>query len=300
MAGIRGFFARRDVLEVETPVLSAATAADPHLHSLETTLNTGGAPRRLYLHTSPESAMKRLLAAGTGSIYQLGKVFRDDEAGRLHNPEFTLLEWYRCGYDHRALMDEVEALIDEILGTGPARRVAYFDIFEELTGLDPARAGVDRLRACVRAHGYRGADEAEDRDVYIDFLMSHVVSPRLGHDGPTFVYDFPASQAAMARIRPGCPPVAERFELFIKGIELANGYHELTDPVEQRRRFMEDNRRRELARRPLVLPDERLLAALEYGLPPCAGAALGVDRLVCLRVGASALSDVVAFPVQVA
>lgn len=301
LARIREFFAQRGVLEVETPILSAATVTDPHLHSLETVVG-GGVAQRMYLHTSPEFAMKRLLAAGSGSIYQLCKVFRDEESGRLHNPEFTLLEWYRCDYDHHALMGEVEALLGEILGTGPAQRHAYFDVFERFTGLDLRDATVIELRACARGHGYRGRDQASAAawDLYADFLMSYLVTPHLGHDRPAFVYDFPASQAAMARVRPGAPAVAERFELFVKGVELANGYHELADPAEQRRRFMEDNRQRELARRALVEQDERLLAALEQGLPDCAGVAMGVDRLVYLLVQAASLSDVLAFPVQVA
>jgi len=303
LARIRAFFACRGVLEVETPILCASTATDPHLHSLRTTLGgVGGASRSLYLHTSPEFAMKRLLAAGAGPIYQLCKVFRDGESGRLHNPEFTLLEWYRPGYDHHALMDEVEALVDELLATGAAERRSYFDVFEQHTGLNPARATVDRLRACARDHGFHGSEALSqgDRDLYADFLMGHVVCPHLGHERPVFVSDFPATQAAMARIRPGDPPVAERFELFIKGIELANGYHELTDAAEQRARFVEDNRRRELALSPVVLPDERLLAALDQGLPACSGVALGVDRLMFLLVNATALSDVLSFPVQMA
>lgn len=301
MARIRAFFARRGVLEVETPILCAATTTDIHLDSLETLVTGPGGRRRVYLHTSPEFAMKRLLAAGAGSIYQLCKVFRDGEAGRLHNPEFTMLEWYRCGYDHHALMDEVEALIAELLGTGPARRRTYVDVFERFTGLDPAGAGMDRLHACARDHGFDAQGPPEvARELYTDFLMGHVIAPRLGHDEPEFVYDFPASQAAMARIRPGDPPVAERFELFIKGAELANGYHELTDAAQQRRRFAADNRRRELLQRPAVSFDERLLAALAQGMPQCAGVALGVDRLMCLVVQATDLADVMAFPLEVA
>lgn len=303
LARVRGFFARRGVLEVETPLLCAAATTDPHLHSLEATLGAASrAPRTLYLQTSPEFAMKRLLAAGSGSIYQICKVFRDDEAGRLHNPEFTLLEWYRCGFDHHALMSEVDALLDELLGAGTAQRRPYYAVFEEFTDIDLRGATLGTLRARAGDHGYvtRQRNPAMAWDELTNFLMSHVVAPRLGRDGPVFVYDYPASQAAMARLRPATPPVAERFELFIDGIELANGYHELNDGREQQRRFVEDNRRRELAGAPLVKPDMRLLRALEHGLPDCAGVAMGIDRLTALAVGANALSEVMAFPIRLA
>ncbi|RMH22290.1 MAG: EF-P lysine aminoacylase GenX [Acidobacteria bacterium] len=292
IARIRLFFAARGVLEVETPLLAAAAVTDLHLASFE--LDAGG--ERRYLQTSPEFAMKRLLAAGSGPIYQLGKAFRDGEVGRLHNPEFTLLEWYRPGFDHHALMDEVDAFLGEILGLPPAERIPYGELFERHLGIDPHRAGAAELRRCVRRRDLDVEGLAEERDPWLDVLLSHVLEPRLGRGRPTFVYDYPASQAALARLRDGDPPVAERFEVYVEGIELANGYHELVDAAEQRRRFAADLARRRERGLPAVAMDERLLAALDHGLPPCAGVALGVDRLALLATGGDALADVVAFP----
>jgi lysyl-tRNA synthetase class 2 len=296
LARIRSFFAKRGVLEVETPAVSRAAATDPHLASLTTSAGGQGA----YLHTSPEFAMKRLLAAGSGDIYQVCKVFRDGEQGRWHNPEFTLLEWYRKGFDHHRLMDEVEELFGELLAgfraAGRAVRMTYAEAFGELAGLDPHAADVAACVRCAAAHDLELAAEPADRDEWLDVIGSHVVYPKLGLDAPVFVYDFPASQAALARIRPGRPPVAERFEVFLDGVELANGFHELTDATEQARRFARDNAWR-AAHGQAVMPEDRhLLAALEAGLPDCAGVAVGLDRLVMLAVGAEAIDDVLAFP----
>ncbi len=298
LAEIRGFFAERGVLEVETPLLSAATVTDLHLHSLETDLDG----RTLYLQTSPEFAMKRLLAAGSGPIYQLSKAFRGGgEVGRRHNPEFTLLEWYRPGFDHHALMDEMDELLGELLGVPAAERLTYGELFERHLGLDPHRAGVDELR---RAAAGEGLDPGlgTDRDDWLHLLVGCVLEPSLGRGRPTFVYDYPASQAALARIRAGEPAVAERFEVYLGGVELANGFHELADPVEQRRRFDADLEARRAAGRegsglPVVPVDERLLAALAAGLPDCAGVALGVDRLVMVALGAESLGEVIAMPI---
>jgi elongation factor P--(R)-beta-lysine ligase len=297
LARIRAFFAARGVLEVETPVLAAATVTDPQLHSLETRYTGPGAGdgRRLYLQTSPEYAMKRLLAAGSGPIWQLARVFRDGEAGRLHNPEFTLLEWYRPGFDHHALMDEVEALVADILGI-PAgfERVPYAELFRRSIDIDPFTADIRELQACARSHGI-DAPSLDSRDAGLDLLLTHRIGPGLGVDRPVFVHDYPPSQAALARIRDGNPPVAERFELYIKGVELANGYHELGDAAEQRARFARDRERRRAAGLPDVRLDEHLLAALEHGLPECAGVALGFDRLVMLATGAQSIDEVMAF-----
>lgn len=311
LAGIRAFFSRRGVLEVETPLLAAATVADLHLASLETRCSYPGPsgspgpfePMTLYLQTSPEFAMKRLLAAGSGPIYQIGKAFRDGEAGRRHNPEFTLLEWYRPGFDHHALMDEVEALLAEVLGSSPAERRTYGELFQERLGVDPHAAPAAALAAAARAAGLAveggtpGAP-ALDREDLLHLLMGLALEPTLGRGRPTFVHDFPASQAALARIRPGPPPVAERFEVFVEGVELANGFHELADAAEQRRRFEADLARRRERGLPEPPIDERLLAALAAGLPPCAGVALGVDRLVMLAARAASLDEVLAFPID--
>ncbi|MEL7061362.1 MAG: EF-P lysine aminoacylase EpmA [Acidobacteriota bacterium] len=314
-ARLRAFFHRRGVLEVETPLLSAATVTDPHLASVGVRLELPGGARGLHLQTSPEFHMKRLLAAGSGPIYQLFRAVRDGEAGRRHNPEFTLLEWYRPGFDHHALMDEVDELLADCLGSPPAERVTYADAFGRHVGVDPHRADSDALRHAARAQGIEVAGMATaDRDAWLDLLMVSCVEPHLGRSSgadaaaegaarPTFLYDYPASQAALARVRAGEPPVAERFEVYVEGVELANGFHELRDAVEQRRRFAADleTRRRLGVVRPSIdelLPDEHLLAALEAGLPPCAGVALGVDRLAMLRDRAASIEEVLAFPIE--
>ena len=295
LASIRGFFAERGVLEVETPALSEATVTDVHLHSIACRLEAAGRPH--YLQTSPEYAMKRLLAAGSGPIYQICKVFRDGERGRRHNPEFTMLEWYRPGWDHHRLMDEVDELLRAVLGTPAAERLSYAEAFQRHAGVDPHAADDGELRSRVAALGVSGVAEL-DRDDLLNLLLSHTVEARLGVGRPTFLFDYPASQAALARVRPGDPPVAERFEVFIDGIELANGFHELTDPEEQRRRFAADLAERRRHGLPEVEVDDRLLTALAAGLPDCAGVALGVDRLVMLRLGAVDIADVIAFPID--
>lgn len=286
LAALRAFMAARGILEVETPVLSAYGNPDPHLDNL-----TAG---DYYLHTSPEFAMKRLLAGGSGPIYQICKVFRGGEAGRLHQPEFTLLEWYRTGFDHHGLMDEVDALLAD-LGLAASVRLTYAGVFREWTGLDPHRAADAELAVKARALGLAGS--GWDRAGLLDFLFSHGVMPALGRERPCLVYDFPACQAALARIRPGQVPVAERFELFINGIEIANGYNELRDYSEQESRFRQENRRRRERGLPAVAADVRLLAALAAGLPACAGVALGVDRLLMALTGAEGIDDVLAFPI---
>ena len=295
LATIRRFFAERGVLEVETPALSAATATDLHLRSL--TCRAFDDRRTLYLQTSPEFAMKRLLAAGSGPIYQICRSFRDGESGRRHNPEFTMLEWYRPGWDHHRLMDEVDELLAAVLGTPSGNRMTYAEAFRHHAGLDPHRATDDDLRARI-AQLEVPDPSSLDRDDLLNLILSHLAEPHLGRGRPDLVHDFPASQAALARVRPGDPPLAERFEVFVEGVELANGFHELADAEEQRRRFERDlaeRRRRGLAEVPV---DERLLAALAAGLPDCAGVALGVDRLVMLRLGASDIREAIAFPID--
>jgi lysyl-tRNA synthetase class 2 len=274
-----------------------------HLASLATRI--AGRESRYWLQTSPEYAMKRLLAAGSGDVYQVQKVFRDGESGRRHNPEFTMVEWYRIGFDDAALMDEVEALLVELLGARlvrPAERVTYRDALARATGLDPYAAPVAALHAYARDQlGDVPADLAVDRDACLDLLMGAVVGPQLGDGRITFVHDYPASQAALARLkpaRPGEPPVAARFEAYVGGLELCNGFHELADAAEQRRRFEADRATR--AERGLPVPplDERLLAALAHGLPDCAGVALGFDRVVMLAAGTDDIRDVLAFPID--
>jgi len=295
----REFFAARQVQEVETPVLSRAAVTDPQIESLATHIT--GLKGRYYLHTSPEYAMKRLLAAGSGDIYQLCKVFRDEERGRWHNPEFTLLEWYRVGFDDAALMTEVEALVGAVLRhhrhLAPAERLTYAQAVQRHAGVEPEDANDAAL---TRAAAKLGIDcRAElDRDAKLDVLMGLVVGPKLGIERPCFVCDYPASQASLARIKPGLPRVAARFELYIDGIELANGFHELADAGEQRRRFEEDLATRRARGRIEPPLDEHLLDALEAGMPDCAGVALGFDRLVAVALRKPRLSEGMAFSID--
>lgn len=303
LARIREFFAARGVLEVETPILAAAAVTDPHLASLQVRYTGPGYPagRALYLQTSPEFAMKRLLAAGSGPIYQLGKAFRDGEAGRLHNAEFTLLEWYRPGFGVEAMMDEVEALAAQLLGLNTRfERISYRDLFRRRLQIDPATASLDELRDCARRHGLARIEDLPltEMDAWLDLLLTHLIEPQLGLAAPCFVHDYPPGQAALARLRPGPYPVAERFELYINGVEIANGFHELADAAEQRARFEHDRARRRRDGLPDAAPDERLLAALAHGLPDCAGVALGVDRLLMIALGVKSIAEVVAFPLE--
>ncbi|MGE0081238.1 MAG: EF-P lysine aminoacylase EpmA [Thiohalomonadaceae bacterium] len=306
LARIRAFFHDRGVMEVETPLLSRAGATDPHIESFTTRYEGPGAPGgcTLYLHTSPEFPMKRLLAAGSGPIYQLCHVFRQGEAGRRHNPEFTLLEWYRPGFDDHALMDEVEALAREVLGEtralGPTERLSYREAFERHAGIDPLRAGEAELVAACERLGVPVVPGLEGCDAWLDLLLTHVVEPQLGRGRLCFLHDYPASQAALARLRSDArgDTVAARFELYCEGVELANGYHELLDADEQARRFAADRATRARNGLPDVPADESLIAALRHGLPDCAGVALGVDRLIMLAVGAASIEEVMAFPLE--
>jgi lysyl-tRNA synthetase class 2 len=304
LARIREFFSRRGVLEVETPALSQAAATDPHLNSLTTHYTGPGGPATLYLHTSPEFPMKRLLAAGSGSIYQICKVFRDGEAGRRHNPEFTLLEWYRVDFDHHQLMDEVAALVTEILSPAQSlaamEKISYRDAFRHHAGIDPFTAEASAFSACAHDHGIQLAESFahSNLDSWRDLMLTHVIEPQLGLGRLSFLYDYPASQAALARVRPGDPPLASRFELYVEGIELANGFHELDEAAEQTARFARDNETRRATGRPPMPPDQRLLAGLAQGLPDCAGVALGLDRLVMIAAGMDAIGDVITFPLD--
>jgi elongation factor P--(R)-beta-lysine ligase len=299
LAAARDFFAKRGLLEVETPIVSAAAVSDPQIESLATQVAGMAAPA--FLCTSPEYAMKRLLAAGSGDIYQICKVFRDGERGRWHNPEFTLIEWYRLGYDDAALMSEVETLIGHLLAPyrqlEPAERLSYSAALQRHAGIDAHHASEADLTASAARHGIVCHADL-DRDAKLDLLMGLVVGPRLGVERPCFICDYPASQAALARLKPGSPPVAARFELYLSGIELANGFHELVNAGEQRARFDQEltlRRARGQVQPPL---DEHLLAALAAGMPDCAGVALGFDRLVAIALGAPRLADAMAFSID--
>ena len=297
---IRRFFVERDVLEVETPVLSRAGNTDPNIasFSLEFSGRTDGAPRTRWLRTSPEFALKRLLAAGIGDCYELGRVFRDGEAGGRHNPEFTMLEWYRVGWDHHRLADEAATLVQAALTlVGRDARLlrrSYRDLYREGLGLDPFNATDSQLRDALG--DVRIEAEGLDRDDWLDLLMTHRLQPAFPRDQLLALHDYPASQCALARVRgDGGDAVAERFELFLGPLELANGYHELADASEQRARFVRDVGVR--AKRGHVAPpvDENLLGALAHGLPDCAGVALGLDRLLMAMIGTGRIADVLAF-----
>jgi lysyl-tRNA synthetase class 2 len=290
---VRRFFELRGVLEVETPLLCRAGVTDLQLASLA--VETPDAGRR-WLQTSPEYAIKRLLAAGVGACYQITRGFRAGEAGRLHNPEFSLLEWYRPGFDQYALMREVAELCGEVMAPRPVQFVSYRDAFLETLALDPLRVDSGRLREVAMAR-LGPADWIADaeRDELLDALAGGVICPALGHGNFTFLTGFPADQAALARRDPANPEVAERFELFIDGVEIANGFHELADAVEQRQRFEDDRAQRARRGLPPMDVDERLLAALGAGLPDASGVALGLDRLMMIALGKDDLDSVMAF-----
>ena len=292
----REYFAATLALEVETPILSAAAVTDVHLSSIRAT----ALGKQGFLQTSPEYAMKRLLAAGAGDIWQICKVFRDGECGRWHNVEFTMIEWYRLGSDHHELMSDVERLINTMLPPSKqfdrAERLTYAEAVLLHAGVDPFN---DPPAVLVARMENEGIDVPpglhRDRDACLDLLMSTLVGPKLGMDRLTFVYDYPASQAALARVR---GEVASRFEAYLHGIELANGFHELGNALEQRERFERDLAARALRGLPALPIDERFLASLAHGLPECSGVALGFDRLVMCATDAKHLNEVLAFPFE--
>lgn len=301
MANVRAFFAQRDVLEVETPVLGQGGSTDVHLVSLHTLARTDKGQRRLWLQTSPEFHMKRLLAAGSGPIFQLARSFRDGEVGGRHNIEFTMLEWYRPQFTLEKLIDETATLIMTLLPyfPGPLVHYRYRELFHTHLDVDPFTTSVEKLRSLAAKRAQMPAQSLadEDRDTCLDLLMGVVIEPQLGQHELSVVIDYPASQAALARRHQDADGewVASRFEVYLNGIELANGYDELTDAAEQRVRFAEDNAERRRLGLSAVDVDERLLAALEHGMPEGAGVALGIDRLIQLALGKARLEDVLAF-----
>lgn len=299
MRKIRTFFEKRNFLEVETPILASATICDPCLHSFSTQFmaphQTSGPS--YYLQTSPEFHMKRLLAAGSGPIFQITKSFRNGELGRKHQPEFTMLEWYRPGYNDHQLMDEIAELLIEVFALPRADRKSYQAAFIEILNIDPLEATGNQLQQCAVQNGIEQVVglTSDDKDGWLDVLMTHCIEPKLGITTPFFIYDYPASQAALAAIKPDNPKVAERFELYINGLELANGFHELTDPALQHKRFVEELEKRASLGLSAVPIDHYLLAALEEGLPPCAGVAVGLDRLCMIAMKATHIQEVVSF-----
>jgi len=294
----RSFFYARDVLEVETPILTSTGSTEVHLDQFDVNSETDNS--NYYLITSPEFAMKRLLAAGSGDIFSLGKVFRAGEKGSRHQPEFTMLEWYRLGFDLEKLMQEVEQLLvvlfDDKL-VQPSVTMTYAQAFEKIISLNPLTATIDELMFAVKQHSDMDVPSLDDRQSYLDLIMSHFVEPTFSPDRLTFVTHYPAEQASLARLNKNDPRVAERFEVFAGGLELANGFYELADVAEQRNRMLYDNKQRvEMGLTEIEL-DQDFLSALEAGLPDCSGVAIGFDRLVMLATGKQNINDVISFAI---
>jgi len=309
---LRGFFAQRKVLEVETPILSHSGSTETHLEHFAVVstpyhLPTGDSERsdhvvdRLYLNTSAELAMKRLLAAGVGDIYQLSKVFRAHEHGPRHHPEFTMLEWYRLGFDLNALMDEVELLLMELAGKQlslPRVTYSYVQVFKNIVQLDPLLASVEQLRDCFKHYSGNDAPSLDDKQAYLDLIMSHIIETSFNPQQITFVTHYPAEQASLARLSTENPNVAERFEAFAGGMELANGFHELSDVNEQRQRMYDEILLRKERQQSSLKMDEYFLAALDHGLPDCSGVAVGFDRVCMLALGKQRIEQVISFTIE--
>ena len=297
---IRCFFYNENVLEVETPILCQAIGTDPYLDFF----STSQVNDCFYLQTSPEFAMKRLLAANTGSIYQITKAFRKGESGRFHNPEFTMLEWYRIDFDLQQLMDDIELLLSQLLPTErfpeQAERVSYADVFKQYTGLNALQFDQSRYQSVAEQYGFPEASKlcADDHNTWLDFLFSHIVQQHLGRAGLCMVYDYPACLPSLARLNLNDPLIVERVEVFIQGIELGNGYYELTDMQQQSSRFEQEILLREKNGAQKVSKDERFLAALQSGLPDCSGIAIGLDRLLMIISQQSHINEVLAFPIN--
>lgn len=296
LADIRQFFQERGVLEVETPILSQHTVTDVHIESFQTTYRHGKHSTSYYLQTSPEYAMKRLLAAGSGPIYQICKAFRQEEHGQYHNPEFSMLEWYQLSYSHHQLMDEVDQLLQYCLQTKSAKRITYQQLFIDAVDIDPF--AISDLTALASQFQF-----PNNLDLTVDHLLQFIFADRieatLGMDHPVFIYDFPSSQAALARINPNNPSVAERVEVYLHGLEIGNGFHELNDPIEQKERFLKDQEQRQQLKLANITIDERLINSLS-DLPNCAGIAVGIDRLLMVKANTRSIRDVINFPWEIA
>ncbi len=303
LSELRQFFAERSVLEVETPLLSHSIGTDPQLEFFTTEYCLLPQRQTLFLQTSPEFAMKRLLAAGSGCIYQIGKAFRNGESGRFHNPEFTMLEWYRVGFTLPQLMDEITELFAALFreqSLQKTQRISYQAVFISYTGLDPLVFSYQDY--CVFARENQIADAVaicgHDHALWLDFIFSHQVQPYLGENALCLVYGYPACQSSLARVNKDNAQIADRVELFINGVELGNGYYELADADEQNRRFDRELAIRQQEKLPVTVKDQRLIAALESGLPECSGVAIGLDRLLMLLSGSVSLDDVLSFPIR--
>ena len=288
---IRDFMDRHDILEVDTPILSHAAVTDPYIHSLKTA-NVFEKDTPLYMHTSPEYCMKRLLAAGSESIYQIAHVFRDEESGKRHETEFTMLEWYRVGFDYSELMDDVAQLLTEV-GLSKPEKMTYAEAFQQIVNINPHAAGLSQLQEISGEHGW--GSESDDRHALLDYIFSEVVMKKIDNAQPLFIYDYPECMAALSTIKDSEPRVAERFELFINGMEIANGFNELCDADEQRKRFESELNDRKAKGMTSVPIDPHFLAALEEGLPKSAGVAVGIDRLLMALCGKDDIKEVITF-----
>lgn len=300
---IRSFFDQRNFFEVETPTISHDIVVDRYLHPIGVTKSdltgrAGDSDQRLWLQTSPEFGMKRLVAAGAVAIYQICKAYRRDEIGRIHNPEFTMLEWYRAGDDLVTGMDLLAELVETILDTPKTERLSYREAFKKFADIDPFESSIESLQNTVRTASVKVELEGESRDDCLNVILSEIVEPNLGVGAPTIIYDWPASQAALAMVRDDEHSVAERFEIYVNGVELANGYHELLEARELSRRNSINNQMRVKDGNQLLPEGSRLLDAMRKGIPQCAGVALGVDRLVMLALGAKSVSEVMAFTID--
>lgn len=305
LTAVRGFFGEQGVLEVETPLLSSSAGTDPNLAPFVTRFDDPASPDRaaLYLNSSPELAMKRLLAAGSGSIFQICKAFRNEEVGRLHNPEFSILEWYRLGFNLDQLIDEIASLMGKLLApilNDSTQLVSYTAMFKKFTGIDPLVAKTVDFVQCAKQYKLPEAIHIcmDDRPLWLDFLFSHLVQPHLGKNRLCFVRDYPACQSALARLKKGDSRVSERVELFVNGLELANGFYELADPEEQKSRFNAEMSARKMKGLPVFPVDNHFVAALNHGLPDCSGVAVGLDRVLMLMTRSSSLDQVMSFSIR--
>ena len=301
LSRIRAFFETRHVLEVETPLLSHASGTDPQLAFFTSNYNTPPKTQTLFLQTSPEFAMKRLLASGSGSIYQICKAFRNGEAGRFHNPEFTILEWYRVGFDLNALMDEVEALFNDLFEgqLETSQRIAYSRIFEHYTGLNALTFSQQAYCEFAKRENLHDAMTicGDNHALWLDFLFSFCVQPHLGKNALCLIYGYPACQSSLARLNTDNPLLTDRVEVFINGVELGNGFYELTHSLEQNTRFEAEIATRKHEKLPTATKDTRLLDALEAGLPDCAGIAIGLDRVLMILEKSTSISEVLSFDI---
>jgi lysyl-tRNA synthetase class 2 len=302
---IRDFFKNKNVVEVETPSLSIGTVTDPYLEAFSTQYNyldnsDIDQSQQLYLQTSPEFHMKRLLASGYGCIFQICKAFRHEDSGRYHNPEFTLLEWYRIGFDQHDLMAEIDELLSTVVKTQKSEKISYQNLFIKFVSIDPLTATFAQLYGVIELHG-KAADwlyESDDCDLLLQFIFSEIIEKNIGLSRPCFVYNFPIAQASLAKECADDNRVAQRFECYFKGVELANGFNELTDADTQITRFEQDNSKRQQLGLATKNIDENFIKALQSGLPQCAGVALGIDRLMMIALGKSAIEDVISFPIE--